>query len=395
VRQSYFRRDFEWHLLLLSFCLTLIGIAFIWSSTRDSLLFAGKPIAQAVFTGVAVPVLLVIFRVGYLNIKTLAYPAYGTVLFLLVFLQATGGSGQQAIRWFDLGFGLKLQPSEFMKVTLVLALARYLMYKRDWFSFSGLVMPFAMTLTPMVLIAIQPDLGTALLFLPVLFGMLYIAGARTGHLLALIAAGIVLLPMLYNSPLVKDYQKERVTSFLQRIPGLQRTAEDLYQQGKKREARQLEERIRQLKQGIGYQQYFSQVSIGSGGGWGQGFGSGPQNRLNYIPESHTDFIFAIIGEEWGFLGSSTLLVLYLLTVAIIFGIAKRTREPFGRYVCCGVGILIGFQVVVNTAIAVGLLPIAGLTLPFVSYGGSSLITSFIAVGLVLDVGARRVRELGR
>ena len=127
---------------------------------------------------------------------------------------------------------------------------------------------------------------------------------------------------------------------------------------------------------------------------GKGLTSGPQNRLNYLPERHTDFIFAIVGEEWGFLGCGMILFLYLLMIAIILGVARRTREPFGRYLCSGVAVLFATQVFVNTGVSVGLLPIAGLTLPFLSYGGSSLLSFFIALGLVLDVGARRVRVFG-
>jgi rod shape determining protein RodA len=282
-----------------------------------------------------------------------------------------------------------------MKIALILALARYLMYRNEWSRWRALVPPFVMTFVPMILIIIQPDLGTALLFLPVLFGMLYLAGARPKHLATVILAGVVLVPLVYNSPVLKDYQRERITSFLQHIPSLEAKAKELYRAGNKEEARKIEAKVRNLKRGIGYQQYFSQVSIGSGGLIGQGLNAGPQNRLNYLPESHTDFIFAILGEEWGFLGCNMVLLLFLLVIGIILGISRRTREPFGRSLCGGVGILIGSQVFVNTAITVGLLPIAGLTLPFMSYGGSSLLSSFAAIALVLDVGARRIQVFGR
>jgi rod shape determining protein RodA len=395
VKWKEFLSDFEWHLLLIALCLTMIGIVFIWSATRDSLYYANKSVLQGAFTLVSLGVLVAVLKYGYINVKRFAYAFYLFVLLLLALLPLTGGGGQAAHRWFDLGFGFRMQPSEFMKVALILALSRHLMYKSNWNKWSSLVVPFGMTLAPMILIIMQPDLGTALLFLPVLFGMIFVAGARPKHLLILVAAGVILTPFVYNSQLLRDYQRDRITSFLQHIPSLESKAKELHRAGSTDEARKLEERIRNLKRGIGYQQYFSQVSIGSGGALGQGLSAGPQNRLNYLPESHTDFIFAIIGEEWGFLGCSTVLFLFLLLVAIILGIARRTREPFGKYVCSGVGILIGTQVFVNAAITVGLLPIAGLTLPFLSYGGSSLLTSFIGLGLVLDVGVRRIREFGR
>jgi len=268
------------------------------------------------------------------------------------------------------------------------------MYRKNLNSWSALVPPFLLTLFPMVFIIVQPDLGTALIFLPILFGMLYSAGARVKHLILLIAAGIILVPLVCRSPLLADYQRERITSFMQQIPSLEEKARTLRLEGNIEMAEKMEKKARDLKRGTGYQQYFSQVSIGSGGLLGKGLTSGPQNRLNYLPERHTDFIFAIVGEEWGFLGCGMILFLYLLMIAIILGVARRTREPFGRYLCSGVAVLFATQVFVNTGVSVGLLPIAGLTLPFLSYGGSSLLSFFIALGLVLDVGARRVRVFG-
>ncbi len=383
--------NLDWHLVVLAFCLSLIGVAFIWSSTRDSLSFSDKYRNQLLFIAVSVPAVVVVLRFGYINIRKLAYLIYTGLLILLIFLQLFGGDGQRANRWFDIGFGFGLQPSEFMKIGLILVLARYMMYRKEWSRWSSLVVPFALTLMPMMLIIMQPDLGTALLFPPILFSMLFAAGAGGKRLLLLIGAGILLAPLVYFSPFLKEYQRERITSFFQQIPRLEASAKSLIKEGKIEEARDLQRKIKALKTGSGYQQYFSQVSIGSGGFAGKGLSEGPQNRLNYLPERHTDFIFAIIGEEWGFLGCFATLVLFLLLVALVFGIARRTREPFGKLVCCGVGVLLGFQVFVNTAITVGLLPIAGMPLPFISYGGSSLLTSFLAVGLVLDVGYRRIR----
>lgn len=383
--------NLDWHLPVLALCLSLVGVAFIWSSTRDSLSLSNKYLHQLLFIGVSVPAVAVVLRFGYIKIRKLSYLIYTGLLFLLVFLHLFGGGGQKANRWFDIGLGFGLQPSEFMKIGLILVLARYMMYRKEWNRWSAFLAPFALTLAPMMLICMQPDLGTALLFPPMLFGMLFMAGAGGKRLLLLIGLGVALAPCVYYSPILKEYQRERVTSFLQQIPSLEASAKALIQEGKIKEARELERKIRALKSGTGYQQYFSQVSIGSGGLAGEGLSEGPQNRLNYLPERHTDFIFAIIGEEWGFLGCSAILVLFLLLVALVLGIARRTREPFGRLVCCGVGVLLGFQVFVNTAITVGLLPIAGMPLPFISYGGSSLITSFLALALVLDVGYRRVR----
>lgn len=419
MRKKQYLADFEWHLLVLALGLTLIGIVFIWSTTRDSIYYSQKPIRQIIFACFSLPVVAAVFKLGYITAKRYAYHFYYFVLLLLVVLFVTGGGGGPADRWFDLGFGMRLQPSELMKVALILALARYLMYRSEWTGWSRLFVPFAMTAAPMVLIIAQPDLGTALLFPPILFGMLFAAGIGNKQLLYLIAAGLIVLPLVYYSPFLKPYQRERVDSFLHSIHGLESRAKELQiealklkndkdralesgdtstaerkeeeEETKRNEADQITRKVRELRRGTGYQQFFSQVSIGSGGVFGQNLGKGPLNRLNYLPESHTDFIFAILGEEWGFLGCFAVLFLFLLMVAIILGIARRTREPFGRYVCCGVGVLLGVQVFVNSAITVGLLPTTGLTLPFMSYGGSSLLTSFVALALVLDIGARRIR----
>lgn len=422
MKKKQYLADFEWHLLVLALGVTLIGIVFIWSTTRDSLYYAQKPMRQIVFACVSLPVVAAVFKFGYITAKRYAYHTYYFVLFLLVVLFVTGGGGGPADRWFDLGFGMRLQPSELMKVALILALARYLMYRSRSIGWSGLVVPFAMTGAPMILIILQPDLGTALLFPPILIGMLFAAGMGRKQLAYIVAAGLVVLPLAYYSPFLKPYQRDRVDSFLQSIHGLESRAKELQlealalknekeraseagdgptvqrkeeeEKAKRDEAAQIARKVRELKRGTGYQQFYSQVSIGSGGMIGQRLGHGPLNRLNYLPESHTDFIFAILGEEWGFLGCVAVLFLFLLMVAIILGVARRTREPFGRYVCCGVGVLIGIQVFVNSAITVGLLPTTGLTLPFMSYGGSSLLTSFLALALVLDVGARRIRVFG-
>jgi rod shape determining protein RodA len=410
VKWRDYLADFEWHLFFLALTITAIGVVFIWSSTRDSLCFANKAFMQVLFALVCIPVVFLVLRFGYINVRKLAYPVYFLFLFMLLFLHIFGGSGHGAARWFDLKIGINLQPSEFMKVAIIVALARHLMYKTDWRRWSSLIIPFVMTFVPMILIVKQPDLGTALLFVPILFGMIFAAGARAKHLILLILAGAVMIPLVYTSGLLHPYQKSRITSFLQHVVSLEKEAKELHRLANRleaedlsadrigearQEARELERQARELKQGSKYQQYYSQVLIGSGGIFGQKLSRGPLNRLDYLPESHTDFIFAILGEEWGFLGCSTLLLLYFLMVAIIFGVARRTRESFGRYVCCGVGVLFGAQVFVNTAITVGLLPVTGLTLPHMSYGGSSLLSSFIALGLVLDVGSRRIRVFSR
>jgi len=391
MRRDSNLRDFEWHLLFIAVVLSIIGITFIWSATQNaSEMISRKSLQQVVFLVFCFPCILVVLRIGYPFFSRYAYSIYFILLISLAILLLRGGN---VSRWYNIAFGIRLQPSEFMKLGVIFTLSRYFIYprKHDLTTWTGLIPPLALTLAPMVLIIKQPDLGTALVILPVALGMLYIAGFPGKRLALFILIGLICIPVVYSLPILKDYQRERVKSFLISIPRLENEALALRKEGNKEDAVVIEKKIRTIKRDSGFQQFRSMVSVGSGGLIGQGLGRGPQNRLNLLPERHTDFIFAIIGEEWGFFGCSVVLLLFFLMVAIILGVAKRTRDPFGRYLCSGVALLFLTQAFLNTAISVGLLPITGLTLPFVSYGGSSLLSSFMALALVLDVGRRRVR----
>ncbi len=387
-RRDYFH-EFEWHLLLIALVLTALGIAFIWSSAQGSDSLEGKAFRQALFLAVCLPVVLLILWAGYGVFARMAYGLYGFFLILLVLVLLSSHSG--AARWFNLAFGFRLQPSEFMKLGLILALSRYFMYPRDLNRLRGSLPPILLAILPMGLIVKQPDLGTALVLVPVVLGMLYAAGMSARRLVPAIIVGLAVLPVLYFLPFLRDYQRERIQSYLKSIPVLTERAAALRRAGERESAKKIETEIRDLKRGTGYQQFYSKLAIGSGGLCGRGLGKGPQNILNILPERHTDFIFAVIGEEWGLLGCSAVLLLFFLLVAIILGVAHRTREPFGRNLCTGVGLLFLTQAFINTGISAGLLPITGLTLPFMSYGGSSLLSSYIALAFVLDVGVRRVR----
>ena len=390
MRWREYLHDFEWHLLLIAVVLASLGVVFIWSSAQALDYLARKPFHQMLFLFICLPLLAAILWTGYRICARFAYGIYTLILILLVLVLLV--SRGQTARWFVLPFGFRLQPSEFMKLGLILALSRYLMYPRNLSSWRGWIPPFLMAAVPMALIIKQPDLGTALVMIPVVIGMLYAAGVSARGLLAVILAGMAALPLLYVSPILKDYQRMRIQSyFLPSIPSLDAKSTALKKAGREEDARRIESQIRDMKRGSGYQQFYAKVAIGSGGFLGNGLARGPQNLMNTLPERHTDFIFAVIGEEWGFLGCSAVLLLFFLMVSIILGVANRTREPFGRYVCTGVAILFATQAFINMAISVGLLPITGLTLPFVSYGGSSLLSSFLALALVLDVGVRRIR----
>jgi cell division protein FtsW (lipid II flippase) len=273
---------------------------------------------------------------------------------------------QNTHRWFLLPGGVQVQPSEFMKIAYVLALAWYFRYRKDVRELGGLLMPFLLTAIPFGLILIEPDLGTAILFPLVLYAMLIAAGARFRHLASIALIGLCAAPASY--PFLKPYQQARIDSAMRRVFGSQDPA------NLKRE---------------GYQQHQSEVAIGSGGMTGQGVLGAQQIRRGILPEAYTDFIFAVIGTQWGFVGCTLVLGLYLAFFGAAVEIAGSTKDPFARLMVVGLSAIILFQATINMYMAVGMGAVVGISLPFLSYGGSSLLTSMLAAGLLLNVSVRR------
>jgi cell division protein FtsW (lipid II flippase) len=262
-------------------------------------------------------------------------------------------------------------------------MARYLRFRTNYRTLSGLFAPFMICLGPMALIMKQPDLGTALTFIPALFVMLFVAGAKLGHLMAVIGLGALFAPLLWFSgtckhvqgctlcphvpvlkhlpQFVKHYQRERVYAMFSDDPS--------------------------ILQGVGYQQDHAVTAFGSGGFIGKGLGNIPVGRL--VPEAHNDMIFALVGEQFGLWGVAVVLGAYFVLFTAGIEIAAATREPFGKLVAVGVVTLIAGQTFLNTMVALRMFPVTGVTLPFVSYGGSSLVSSFMAAGLLLNIGQNR------
>jgi len=368
-------RRFNWPVFVAALMLVAVGLVFIWSASfRSEAEGAGRyynyPLKQLLWAGVGLGAFAATLLVDYRRLRTHAYTFYFVLLALLVLVLITGRV-RGVTGWFRLG-PVKMQPSEFMKIAYVLVLARCLMYSDRHRRIRGLVVPFLVALVPMALILKQPDLGTALVFLPVLFVVLAVAGARRRHLVAIAALGLASLPVFWQTGLINDYQKARVLGFIHRNNP---------------------ERVRALSQSLGvrfdtYQQAQSVLTIGSGRIIGKGLGRGTQTRYEFLPEDHTDFIFSVIGEESGLAGTTLVIILYLTIGLAGLGVARRAREPFGRLVVIGMVALIEAQALINLAVAEGFMPVTGLTLPFVSYGGSSLLVSFIAVGLIINVGMR-------
>lgn len=393
LRQRF--EEFDWHLLAVALVLSLIGMVFLWSATLGPDGLSGRTLSrQMMYLGVSLPMVAVVVRVRYTVLSRLAAPLYLLAILVLMFLLLrSGGEVRKTNSWIRLPLGFGLQPSEFCKLAVIVMIAAWLRFRETPRRLRDLIGPLALTLFPAALVAKQPDLGSAVLLLPVVIAMLVAAGLRFRLLLLLLGGGLAAATAFYYSPLLQDYQRSRVQSFLESIPEKTQQAQDLRGQARHAEANAVERELRALKQGASMQVYHAMISIGSGGTFGQGIGQGRHKLLDYLPERHNDFIFAVVGEEWGFLGCSLVLACSFLLIWLIIAVARRTRDPFGRLICVGIATLFTSQIVLNTGVATGMLPVTGVTLPFLSAGGSSLMASFLAVGLVLSVGAHKVLVL--
>lgn len=340
-----------------------MGLLALWSQAPASEL-PQKSLSQSIFLkqltflGVALGVMGLVAWPNYQNYRHLAFVLYGVLLVLLGLLLVKGTATNGARCWFSVG-PLKFQPAEIMKVAYVLVLASVLRTGRDLDRWKGFLLPLGLTAVPAALIVVQPDLGMTLLFIPTLFAMLYTAGARKKHLILLILLMIACVPGVWMKGM-KPYQKDRVVSFL--FPG--RAPDHDYQRNQ------------------------SIKACSSGAFAGQGIGDSGSGMSFYIPERHTDFVFSVIAQDMGFVGSSFLLLLIGLYFTACFRVARDSREPYGKLLVVGLATISAAQTCVNLAMTLGVAPITGLTLPFVSYGGSSLVMSAMSAGLILNVGAR-------
>lgn len=347
-------RRFDWILFLTVLALVLLGCTFIGRTTEH------YTVRQLQWLAIGLVAFLIVVSLDYTRLGRWAYPAYAVVFLGLVLLLIFGVERNNARRWFRL-FGFNVQPSELAKIVVVLALARYLMYRKNYRRLVGLIPPMLLVLVPTGMILLEPDLGTAVLFLPTLFVMLYAAGASLKHLGIVVASGLACTPLLWFT-VMSSVQKGRILGFL-------RPESDPLQTGW---------HVRQ-----------SLAAITSGGVTGHDYASVSPVLTNRGFAAHTDFIFSVIAHEWGFLGALGVLLLLLLFFSRVTEIAAATREPFGRLVVVGMLTMLGFQALVNIAMTLRLCPITGLTLPFVSYGGSSLLTCFIMVAFIINIGMRR------
>jgi len=320
---------------------------------------------QILFVAIGFGAMIVTAFFDYRRYRDLAPLAYGVVMLLLLMVVTGLGSERKGAQaWFQLG-PFQLQPSELAKVVVVVALASAIAHFNQDINARRLGVLLAITGAPMALIMLQPDLGTTLVFVAVGMGMFLVGGVQVRHIAALTVAGLIGVVVVLNSGMLETYQQCRLTSFLDT-------------QNQDCEARDSAYNLDQAK-----------VAIGSGSVFGAGLFEGTQTRLDIVPEQHTDFIFTAVGEELGFAGAGTLLALLAVIAWRIWRTAQLSRDPLGTVICVGILSMFVFQVFENIGMTMGIMPITGIPLPFMSYGGSSTLTAFIAMGLVLNVHMRR------
>lgn len=294
-----------------------------------------------------------------------SYIFYGIALILLMGVEFLGFMGKGAERWIDL-YVIQLQPSELMKIALVMALARYFHSQLPPLTFQKLLLPLALILMPVILVLRQPDLGTAMILLMVGGGLFFVAGVRLWLFGAATLFFGASIPILWT--FLHDYQKDRILTFFD--PSLDAL-------------------------GKGYHITQSKIALGSGGLWGKGYMQGTQASLNFLPEKQTDFIFTLLSEEWGFMGGSILILLYGCLILMSYRIVMTTQNAFGKYVAAGMTMTFFLYVFINIAMVMGLLPVVGVPLPLVSYGGTAMLTLLMGFGFLLNVGLHRNIKIPR
>jgi rod shape determining protein RodA len=353
-------REIDWVLVATTALLLAYGFVALLSATHGAPDAGHLLRARVLHLILGLIALIVAATFDYRRLAALAQPLYVVTLLLLVAVLIVGQARLGAQRWIVLGPFGAFQPSEVAKLALVVTLARHLDLTKTLPRMRALFPFFLHIALPMALIMRQPDLGTALVLLAILAAMLYVGGARPADLLGIAAAGAALMPFAWQ--VLHDYQRRRLAAFLDP------TADPL---------------------GAGYALIQSKIAVGSGQITGKGLFAGTQNLLRFIPEQHTDFIFTVVGEELGLLGSLGLLGLYLVWIWRALAIASTARDRLGALMATGIVAMMLFHVVVNVGMTIGLLPVTGIPLPLMSYGGSSLLTTLAATGVLLGIGLRR------
>ncbi len=358
-----FVTNFDWPLLGVVALLSIIGVLNLYSAgysavdSRQSAVY----LRQLYWLALSGIITLVVLSFDYRRLVDWAPYIYTGSIITLVAVLLFGKTVSGSQRW--LGFGvLTFQPSEAAKLATVIMLASYF-YNKDLkkgYGLKDLLMPAGIVLLPFILVVKEPDLGTSLLLLFVLASMILFVGIKSGAFMTLLGFVLTSLPFLWHS--LKDYQKKRFLSFLwpDKDP-----------------------------LGSGYHALQSKIAVGSGKILGKGYLEGSQSKLNFLPEQHTDFAFSVFAEEWGFMGSVLLIVLYFSLILLGLNVAIRSKEKFGTFLAFGIVATIFWQLLVNVGMVLGLMPVVGIPLPLISYGGSSTITTLTGIGLLLNIRMRR------
>jgi rod shape determining protein RodA len=353
---------FEWLLPLLALSVSGLGALTVSSATHTPGAQGLSPLAWRQLTWLAAGAvgMLLILTFDYRRLERSSYIVYLIVLLSVLAVPVIGRVAGGSRRWLPLG-PVSIQPSEFMKLALVIALARYFARTRP----AGLgpreaVLPLVLAGIPAAAILAQPDLGSAGMVVIVAVSMLILGGVRLRWFAMMGAPLLIGAPLLWGH--LKEYQQRRILTFLDPDKD---------------------------PLGAGYHVIQSKIAVGSGMVWGKGFLQGTQNHLNFLPEQHTDFIFSVFAEEWGFVGTAALVALYLTLVLRALLVASRARDRFGVMLVLGVTSIVFWQAVINVGMTTGLLPVVGIPLPFFSYGGSSLLCLLIGIGLMMNVAMRR------
>jgi rod shape determining protein RodA len=360
-------RAFDLQLATYAGLLAAIGLVMAYTNSAENgatSIEAGTTFMRGLmWAGVAAVAFIIATAFDYKWLKTLSWPTYALQLGLLVFTLAFGDGVGNSARWVTLG-PVTFQFSELAKILMIIVLADYLARNHHKLDSLGTILGACLLVgPPLFLVMIQPDLGTSLVFAAILAGMLWMSGASLKWLAVLGATVVGMVPIAWNY-LLLDYQKERLTSFLNPTPDIT---------------------------GSGYQLYQSQIAVGSGGLFGRGLTNGTQAQGDFLPVQTTDFVFSVLAEELGFIGAMVMFVLFVLLLWRVLVAAWRCRDPFGTLFASGLASMILFQLVVNVGMVMGIMPITGIPLPFVTHGGASLVSLAIGLGILQSINIRQTR----
>jgi rod shape determining protein RodA len=367
--ESQTTRHVDAMLGLSSLVLTAFGLLMVYSATNRSLSELGRDPGtylkrQAAFVIIGAVAMVVATALDYRLAKAYAPVFYVFTLVLLLLVRSPlGSSSRGAQRWFQVA-GFQLSPSLFTRLSLGMMLAAYLSEIKGEITLREVLRGVAIAGVPMVLVFLQPDIGSTIILAAIMVALLVVSGAKARYLLILALAAGVAIFGAFQLHIVKDYQVQRLVSFLDPKADAQRA---------------------------GYNKQQAEIAIGAGGLTGRGYLKGTQTNLDFVPAQHTDFIFTVVGEELGFVGAAVLLLLFAVVLWRAFRIALLAKDPFGTYLAVAIGTMIAIQVFVNIGMTIGIMPITGIPLPLISYGGSGLVADLIGIGLLINIHMRRFR----